>query len=109
MNLFEVQGAVSMVLGLLALGMQGFALVHAVSTRADAFLAAGKRTKGFWAAITGVAVLVGFVSINAPLNIVNLIAVVAAAVYLVDVKPAVQAVQGRGGRGSGGQGPYGPW
>lgn len=108
MNLFEVQGYVAFALGLAALGMQAFAVIHALGTRADAFPAAGKRTKGFWTAITVVALAVGFISVAAPLNIFNLVAIVAAAVYLVDVKPAVQAVQGRGGGRSQG-GPYGPW
>lgn len=108
MNLFQVQGYVALALGLAALGLQAFAILHALSTREDAFRAAGKRTKGFWLIVTGVAVAIGFISVRSPLNIFNLIAVVGAAVYIVDVKPAVQAVQGRGG-GRSNQGPYGPY
>lgn len=108
MNLFAVQGYVALALGIAALGLQAFALVHALATRPDAFIAAGKRTKGFWLAVTGVATAIGFVSMDTPLNIFNLVAVVGASVYLVDVRPAVQAVQGRGG-GRSNYGPYGPY
>lgn len=103
MTLYAVQGWVLVALGAAALGLQLWALVHAGTTRADAFPAAGKRTKGFWLAICGVATAIGFVSLFGPLNIFNLVAIVAAIVYLTDVRPAVGSI--RGGR----QGPYGPW
>lgn len=106
MTLYAVQGWVMVVLGAAALGLQLWAFGHAAVTRADAFVAAGKRTKQFWMVVTGVASLIGFVFLfNQPLNIFNLIAVVAAAVYLSDVRPAVGSIRGGGGR----QGPYGPW
>lgn len=105
-SLFELQGWVALLLGVAALGIQAFALVDCLTQRPDAFLAASKRTKGFWLAITGVATALGFVSITNPLNLFSLVAVVAAAVYLADVRPAVRAVSGRGGSA---QGPYGPW
>jgi hypothetical protein len=93
-------------LGLLALGLQVYALIDALRQRADAFLAAGKQTKQRWLIFLGVATAIGFVSLVliGPLNFFNLIAVVAAAVYVTDVRPAVRGMTG--GRGSG---PYGPW
>jgi hypothetical protein len=105
-NLGQAQGYVMLVLTLAALALEVFAFVHALKTRPDAFVAAGKRTKQFWMAVTGVAVLLGFVSLGG-LGFLAIIGVVAAGVYLADVRPAVETVQGRG-TGSH-QGPYGPW
>lgn len=105
--IISAQNTVTLVLGIAAFALMVWALVDCLRTRADAFPAAGKRTKQFWLLLTGVATAVGFVSIYAPLNIFNLAAVIAAAVYHTDVKPAVRSVQGRGG--SGHAGPYGPW
>jgi len=104
----SAQSSVSMLLGLLAAALQAWALVDALLTRPDAFVAAGKRTKGFWLAITGVAALIGFVFVLNPFNIFSLLAIVAAAVYLTDVRPAVRSLRGRNNRGTQ-MGPYGPW
>lgn len=105
-NLGQAQGYVLLVLTLAALALEVFAFVHALRTRPDAFVAAGKRTKQFWMAVTGVAVLLGFVSLGG-LGLLAILGVVAAGVYLADVRPAVETVQGRGN--SSNQGPYGPW
>lgn len=110
MTIGSLQGLVLLALGLLAAGVQVWALIDAVTTRPDAFPAAGKRTKGFWLAITGVAAAIGFVTFTNPLNIFSLLAIIAAAVYLTDVRPAVRSLRGGGGRGNGTHmGPYGPW
>ncbi|WP_114905656.1 DUF2516 family protein [Ornithinimicrobium murale] len=105
---FDVQQWVGLALGALALGIQVWALVDALLTRGDAFVAAGKRTKGFWLAITAVASAIGFFHLYQPFGLFNLIAIVAAAVYLTDVRPAVAQLRGRG-RSGGSRGPYGPW
>lgn len=103
-GIYSAQAIVLLVLGVVALGLQIFALVDAIRQRPDAFVAAGKQTKQLWLIFLAVATAIGFVSLYGPLNIFNLIAVVAAAVYLTDVRPAV-----RGTRGGGRSGPYGPW
>ncbi|MFW5473736.1 DUF2516 family protein [Knoellia sp. CPCC 206450] len=105
-GLGAAQGYVILVLTIAALAIEVFAFIHALRTRPDAFVAAGKRTKNFWLAVTGVAALLGFVSLG-NLGIFTILGVVAAGVYLADVRPAVETVQGRG-TGSH-QGPYGPW
>ena len=106
-SISSVQGVVVLVLGLAALGAEGFALLDALRHRPDAFVAAGKRTKNFWLIVLGVATAVGFVT--PVLSMFGVIAFVAAAVYLVDVRPALAQVSGRGGGRRGRQGPYGPW
>ena len=106
MNAFNsLQGLLTLIIGVLALGVQIFALVDALRQRTDAFPAAGKLTKPLWLAILGVATAIGVIFVQAPFNIFPLIAFVAAAVYLVDVRPAVRGITGRGGN----NGPYGPW
>jgi len=102
----QAQGYVMLALTIAALALEVFAFVHALKTRSDAFVAAGKRTKNFWLAVTGVATLLGFVSLGG-LGFLAIIGIVAAGVYLADVRPAVESVQGRGNNSH--QGPYGPW
>jgi uncharacterized membrane protein HdeD (DUF308 family) len=100
-----LQGLLMLIIGVLALGMDAYALVDAIRQRTDAFPAAGKLTKPLWMAILGVATAIGVIFVQNPFNIFDLIAFVAAAVYLVDVRPAIKAISG-GGSGSG---PYGGW
>ena len=108
-SLGTAQGYVMLVLSLAAFGVEVFALVDALRRRPDAYVAAGKRTKNFWLGVTGVATLLGFVSIGG-FGFLMIIGVVAAGVYLADVRPALIQVEGnRGGRDHRHQGPYGPW
>ena len=55
----DAQGWIVLLLGLAALALQVWALVDCALTRADAFVAADKRTKPLWLLVTGLAVLVG--------------------------------------------------
>ena len=106
MSIFgSAQGFVLVVLGVAAFALEAYAAVDAARRTPGTFVAAGKRTKGFWLAILVVAALIGFVVMINPLGIFGLIAVVAAAIYLADVKPALDQVTGRRGT----SGPYGPW
>lgn len=105
-------------IGLMVAPVAGYAFVHALRQRTDAFTAAGKLTKNAWLGITGAAALfllvipiVGVLSNPSFLGIVGafqglrsglglfwLAGVIAMLVYLVDVKPAVVGVQGGGQR-----------
>ena len=101
-----LQSTLMLIIGVLALGVDAFALVDAIRQRTDAFPAAGKLTKPLWMGILAVATAIGVIFVQNPFNIFDLIAFVAAGVYLADVRPAVRAISG-GGRGGGG--PYGGW
>ena len=92
------QGTISLVLSLAILAMEVFAFVDALRHPADAYVRAGKRTKPLWLGVTGVAALLGFLTLGSPLNLFALLGVVGAAVYLTDVRPAVQSVGGGRGR-----------
>lgn len=79
------------------------AVVDLLRRPAGAFVAAGKRTKGFWGAILGVATAVAFVALPYPIGIgqlqfLALGSAVASIVYLVDVRPALGPRSGRGPR-----------
>lgn len=106
-----IQQYLYLALGFIALGIEVWALADCVRRPGAAFEGAFKRTKGFWLALTGGAVLVGLLSALSSLNglggfnLFQLVAVIAACVYLADVKPAVSQTSGRGGN----SGPYGPW
>ncbi|WP_434995957.1 DUF2516 family protein [Arthrobacter sp. Ld5] len=103
-----IQAYLYLALGIVALGIEVWALSDCVRRPGTAFEAAFKRTKGFWLALTGGAVVVGLLSVlggAGGFNLFQLVAIIAACVYLADVKPAVSQTSGRGGS----QGPYGPW
>ncbi len=97
-------------LGLVAFGVQLWAFSHAVRTPAADFERVYKRTKTFWAALTGGATFFGFLFIIVPIStltvpslgfnmLLTLAGATAAGVYLADVRPALAEVRGRG-RGS---------
>lgn len=92
---------VLMGLWLLAIPVGGYAFVHALMQRSDAFTAADKLSKPAWLGITGASLLVLIVFTDGPRSTGALFwvaALVAVLVYIVDVKPAVVRVQGGGQR-----------
>ncbi|MBM6545262.1 DUF2516 family protein [Janibacter sp. YIM B02568] len=90
----NIQQLIVLVLGAIAVGVELYALVHAATQRADAFVAAGKLTKPVWLGILAVGLLLGIASFGG-LGLLGLLGVVAAGVYLADVKPAIAQVLGR--------------
>jgi hypothetical protein len=98
-------------LSLAAFGVEVWAFVDAIIRPKHAFPAVGKRTKGLWLIITGVAAVVGLAGAVygvGPTSILPVAAFVAAAVYLTDVRPKVKTIP-RGSRTGTSSGPYGPW
>lgn len=100
-------------LGLIALGIQVWALSDVLRTPSAYFERVYKRTKTFWGALTGAATFFGFIYIVGPIMtigpietlwvppmgfnmLINLAGVTAAGVYLADVRPALAEVRGRG-------------
>lgn len=91
------------VLALALFAIEIWAFVNAIRFRPDAYVAAGKRTKVFWGVLTGVAVLLGFLSLPYPVGggssmIFMLAGIVIAGIFLADVLPALKAVMGRAQR-----------
>ena len=105
----SAQGWVLLLLGIAALGLCAYALIDVIRQPADRFVAADKRTKGFWGAIVGLSTACIFVTFGNVLGFIPLLAVVGAGVYLADVKPALDATRGGRGRDGRTMGPYGPW
>lgn len=103
--IYTAQVFVFFVLYLMVLVACVVALVDLLRRPAQAFVSAGKRTKGFWGAILAVATAVAFVALPYPVGIgqlqfLALASAVAAIVYLVDVRPAVTPYSGRRGPGT---------
>jgi len=83
------------IVGIALLVLQLWAFIDCLIRPGPLFPAAGKLTKPAWAAITGVALLLGR---GGPLGLLAIVGLTASIVYLVDVRPAVRELQG--GRGS---------
>ena len=79
MNLFStVQGTLLLVLGVVALACEVFALIDALRHRPDAYTAAGKRTNNFRVIVPVVALAVGIITTCNALGFVGVIAFVVA-------------------------------
>jgi hypothetical protein len=103
--LSNLQAWIVLGLSVVALGVEAWALIDCVRRPGQAFDAAGKRTKGFWLAVTVVAALLGVISLGAIPGLLGIVGIIGAGVYLADVRPALDQVMGRGRT----EGPYGPW
>lgn len=104
-----VNYGVYMVLGLVALALELWAFADCLRHKPTLFVAASKRTKTFWLALTGVALAIGALTVLSGgngLGLFGIAAVTAASVYLADVRPALREAGSGGNRNVG---PYGPW
>lgn len=92
------------ILAVALFAVEVWAFINALRFSGEAYSAAGKRTKGFWLALTGVAMVVGFLSLPYPIGaggssmLLMLIAIVVSGVFLADVLPALRAVMERARR-----------
>lgn len=102
-------GVLLLALGLVAWGLQLWALVDCLRSPTADFERAYKRTKGFWGGLLGVSALFGLLFLLGPslgfMMLVDLAGVTVASVYLADVRPVLKELRG----GTRKQGPYGPW
>ena len=105
MTFLQLPGMIELWISVGALLLQGFAFVHCLLQRKEAFPAADKWTKVGWSIVTGIALAVTF--LIGPLSLFGVVGVIASCVYIVDVRPAVREVSG--GRGSGGGRDSGRW
>lgn len=104
-----VTNGIYFILALVAVSLELWALVDCLRHKPELFVAASKRTKTFWLALTGVGFLVGALTLvtgGSSLGLFGIAAVTASCVYLADVRPAVREAGSGGGRNVG---PYGPW
>lgn len=102
--IMALQQWIFLVLSVVLFAAEVWALVCAVRFRADAYLAAGKRTKKFWVLLTAIAVLLGFLALPYPLGgggttvIFLLGGIIIAGIFLADVLPALRDVMTRSRR-----------
>lgn len=73
---------------LTAVGLGVWAFIDTLTHDPSHFIAASKRTKGFWLGVNAAGVAV--VLLMGPTSMLGLLGVVANAVYLADVRPALQ-------------------
>lgn len=92
LDFFGVSSALLLGLGLLALGIQLWALIDAITRPGPAYPAAGKLTKPIWVAILAVGLLLGGGDV---MGLFGLLGIVAAIVYLVDVRPTLRSLTRR--------------
>lgn len=71
-----------------AVGLGVWAIIDTLTHDPSHFIAAGKRTKGFWLGVNAVGVAV--VLLMGATSMLGLLGVVANAVYLADVRPALR-------------------
>ena len=81
----DVVSVINLVLLVFALVIQGVALVHCITQRADAFPAIGTLPKGAWVAILAVCLVLTLL-LYRPINLFALIGIAAALIYLLDVR-----------------------
>ncbi|WP_309080823.1 DUF2516 family protein [Zhihengliuella sp.] len=92
---YAIEHYLFLALGVVALVLAVWAFLDAVRRPAANFAREGKRTKGFWLALTAGSTLFCLLSVyGGSAGLLQLIAACVAAVYLADVRPAVS---GRGG------------
>jgi len=87
----HLTASIANVILLVALIIQVWAFVDALTHPASAYLAAGKLTKQAWLAILGVALVV--VLLSGWFGSLGLAAIIATIVYFVDVRPALRRVR----------------
>ena len=63
-----IQMWIFLILAVALLALEIWAFVNALRFRPDAYTAAGKRSKVFWCVLTGVAMLLGFLSLPYPIG-----------------------------------------
>lgn len=93
LNVFQVQGLVTLLVVLAILTVSIYAFVNSLLYSAEAYDAAGKLNKSTWCTILGMGVVLQFVPI--PLVLINIIMLIAALVYLADVRPALAGLTRR--------------
>jgi len=91
-------------LAIAVFGVAAWALIQALRFPPTAYVAAGKRTKGFWGAIVGGATVLAFIglppSFGFGMGFIFWTASAAGALaFLVDVLPALRSVHRPGSRG----------
>jgi hypothetical protein len=95
----DIRFVIELLLLVLALVLEGVALVHAITQRSDAFPAIGTLPKGGWIAILAVCMLLTlpFLGFGGAISIFGLVGIAAALIYLLDVRVGLRDLHdGRG-------------
>lgn len=114
MNLIPVvQGWLMLVLSVASFALSAISLIHASVHKPATFVAADKRSKGFWLLITGGATLLAFLSLPPGgmrgSLLLTILPIIGAAVYLTDVRPALKTYSKRPRGGDSGPSGWRTW
>lgn len=96
LNVFEVEGYLSLAVGVVILAVKIFALVNCLMFSAESYTAANRLTKPAWGLILGLGLVLQILMVgSSPINLLNLVFTIAAFVYLADVRPALASLRRR--------------
>lgn len=96
LNVFEVEGYLSLAVGVVILAVKIFALVNCLMFSAESYTAANRLTKPAWGLILGLGLILQVLMVgSSPINLLNLVFTIAAFVYLADVRPALSGLRRR--------------
>ncbi len=93
MDIFDIEGYLTLLVMFVALAVTIFAFVNSLLYSAESYVAAGKMTKQAWNIILGLAVLLQLIPVG--LWIIRIALIIAALVYLADVRPALAGLRRR--------------
>ena len=93
MNIFAIEGYLTLVTMFVLLSVTIFAFVNSLLYPAEAYVAAGKLTKPTWNIILGLGVVLQLIPTG--LFLINIAMIIAALVYLADVRPALSGLRRR--------------
>lgn len=111
----QIQGWLLLILSVAAFALSLISVIHAAVTKPNVFVAADKRTKVFWLAITGGSALLAFLSIpgggvgGRGGLLLTILPLIGAGVYLTDVRPALNQYKKRPRGGQGGPDGWRRW
>jgi hypothetical protein len=82
----EIQGLLSLALGVILFGVKVFALVDCIARKAGEFEVASQVSKNGWLVILGLSLAGHLVTFGSPLRLLNLAGTLAAFVYLAQMR-----------------------
>lgn len=94
----NIIAVINIVIFVVSIVVELWALIHCALQRNDAFNAIGTLSKGMWLAILGGTILLSFILAFSMFGqMFVLLALTAALVYLLDIRPAIRDITSGGG------------
>jgi Protein of unknown function (DUF2516) len=94
-NVFAVEGWISIAILVVLIAVKAFAFVSSLMFSGEAYSAGDKLSKPAWVAILGLGLAAQLLMAGSPLSLIHLAFTIAAFVYLADVRPALSGLTRR--------------